>query len=62
MKDKVRYSYIKVSQIDRRSFEVSLIREDGDIEAYDTYHSSVKAENRAVKLAKQLNCDWGQDY
>jgi len=53
--------YIKVSQLSKREFEVICVQ-DGDCVVDASYKTSVQAENRAIKLAKQCNCDWSTDY
>lgn len=55
-------TYVKALRIEKRSFEVGCEYDDGTYQADAHFTDGVKAENRAKKLAKMSNCDFGMDY
>lgn len=62
MRDQNPVTYVKVSMIDRRHYLVMTVHADGEYYDDMSYKTTVGAENRARRLAKKANCDWGCDF
>jgi hypothetical protein len=57
-----RITYVKALRIAKRTFEVSIEREDGTHETDLVFRDGIRAEKRAKRLAVLCNCEYGIDY
>jgi len=62
MNKQAKVTYVKALRIEKHVFEVGCEYADGTYQADAMFKDGVKAENRAKKLAKMCNCDFGMDY